>query len=246
MYYQNYEDYMRQVLGYPNISPNIYELYNYRAESPYEDTYNYRNQTTGDFITNMSDEEIKDCYPEIYNQVYPIVCKVCEANTMPITKELIEKMTDEVYGVVEGNSTIVNVRVDTPKTDENRSFNIESSSDNIKTPTINSLVDSKRTERQDRSSKTILSENRKVPIEKETRQRNSNLRDLIRILLLFRLFGNRPHTRPRPPRPPFPGRPPISGGPGQGTGRPPIGPGGPGMGRPPIMQPRDYTDYLEF
>ncbi len=28
MYYQNYEDYMRQVLGYPINDPNIYETYN--------------------------------------------------------------------------------------------------------------------------------------------------------------------------------------------------------------------------
>ncbi|MCI9038560.1 MAG: hypothetical protein HFJ29_01545 [Clostridia bacterium] len=32
MYYQNYEDYMRQVLGYPINDPNIYETYDYRNE----------------------------------------------------------------------------------------------------------------------------------------------------------------------------------------------------------------------
>ena len=260
MYYQNYEDYMRQVLGYPINDPNIYESYDYRNNQTYEDTYSSRNQV----VSNLSEEEIRDCYPEIYNLVYPMVCKVCDTNTQPITRELIEKMTDEVYLAIEDTSTVVNIRVDTPKTEENRTTNnsshmqrseIKNEKTSTKEESQNSRTNSNRTVRvedsrmpkfrEDRltknvitdTSKSSMSENRQVvnqPI--ETRQTNTSLRDLIKILILLRLFGNRPN-RPRPPRPPFPGgpgRPPFPGG------RPPMGPG-----RPP-MQPREYPNYLEY
>lgn len=271
MYYQNYEDYMRQVLGYPINDPNIYESYDYRNNQIYEDTYSSRNQP----MSNLSEDEIRSCYPEIYHLVYPMICKVCDTNTQPITRELIEKMTDEVYLTIEDSATVVNVRVDTPKPEENRSSsNSSSSSSNTSssiTPSHSSIIQSsemkservasredRRSSRRDSSrnieledkrtpksregntiksvsdsaetNKSSVQENRKV-IERPTekRQFNTNLRDLIKILILFRLFGNRP-IRPRPPRPPFPGE----------TGRPPF-PGG----RPPI-QPREYPNYLEF
>jgi len=228
MYYQNYEDYMRQVLGYPINDPNIYETYDYRNEQMYQDTYSTRNQT----VSTLSEEEIGKCYPDIYHLVYPMVCKVCETNTQPITRELVEKMTDEVYMAIEDTTTTVNIRVDTPKAVENRSTNVNK----------NSSEETRNTKsRSEKGSKSIVanSENRESVIPTaETRHSNFNLRDLIKILILNRIFGNRPRP-PRPPRPPFPGgpgRPPFPGG------RPPMGPGG----RPPMIQPRDYPDFLEF
>lgn len=234
MYYQNYEDYMRQVLGYPINDPNIYETYDYRNDQASQDTYS-------------------EYYPDIYRLVHPMVCKVCETNTQPITKELIEKMTDEVYMAIEDTSTTVNIRVNAPKAEENRIVNSNTNRNNseeIRTSKV----------RTDRTSKNVngSAENREVkivssqPVESregtradETRLSNSTLRDLIKILILNQIFGNRPRP-PRPPRPPFPGgpgmpppRPPFPGG------RPPMGPGGSG-GRPPMMQPREYPDYLEF
>lgn len=234
MYYQNYEDYMRQVLGYPINDPNIYETYDYRNDQMSQDTYS-------------------EYYPDIYRLVYPMVCKVCETNTQPITKELIEKMTDEVYMAIEDTSTTVNIRVNVPKAEENRIGNSNVNRGN------NEETRTSKT-RTERTSKNVSGsvENREVktansqPVESrestradETRFSNSTLRDLIKILILNQIFGNRPRP-PRPPRPPFPGgpgmpptRPPFPGG------RPPMGPGGPG-GRPPMMQPREYPDYLEF
>lgn len=229
MYYQNYEDYMRQVLGYPINDPNIYETYDYRNDQTSQDTYS-------------------EYYPDIYRLVYPMVCKVCETNAQPITKELIEKMTDEVYMAIEDTSTTVNIRVNAPKPEENRVVNSNTNRNNSE-----EIRTSKA--RTERTSKNVSSntENREVkiassqPIESrestradETRFSNSTLRDLIKILILNQIFGN----RPRPPRPPFPGgpgmpppRPPFPGG------RPPMGPGGPG-GRPPMIQPREYPDFF--
>lgn len=199
MYYQNYEDYMRQVLGYPINDPNIYESYGYRNGLPYEeDTYLYTNQTR----SNLSDDEINSYYPDIYHTIYPMVCKVCEATTEPINRDLIEKLTDEVYATIGNNDTVVNIRASTSKPEESKNIKRE----------INRTL---RTESRETIPTSVV----------ENRQRNSFLRDLIKILILNRIFGNRPN-RPRPPRPPFPG------------GRPPMGPG------MPPMQPRDYTNYL--
>lgn len=242
MYYQNYEDYMRQVLGYPMNDPNIYETYDYRNDQMYQDTYSTRNQ----LMPTLPEEEIRKCYPEIYHLVNPMVCKVCETNTQPITKELIEKMTDEVYTAIEDTSTAVNIRVNTPKVEENRVSNSNtnrSNNEEIRSPKVRTERTSKsinsNTENRETKSSTTMTENRDNSVITETRHSNSSLRDLIKILILNQILGN----RPRPPRPPFPGgpgpgmpppRPPFPGG------RPPMGPGG----RPPIIQPREYPDYL--
>lgn len=166
-------------------------------------------------MNGMYQDTYSEYYPDIYRLVNPMVCKVCETNTQPITKELIEKMTDEVYMAIEDTSTTVNVRVNTPKTEENKTSNSsvnKNSSEEIK----NSKT------RTERNAKSISSSS------------NSTLRDLIKILILNQILGNRPGTPPpRPPRPPFPG------GPGMPPPRPPF-PGG----VPPMIQPREYPEFL--
>mgnify|MGYP001106884007 CR=1 FL=1 len=231
MYYQNYEDYMRQVLGYPINDPNIYETYDYRNDQMTQDTYS-------------------EYYPDIYHLVFPMVCKVCETNTQPITRELVEKMTDEVYMAIEDTSTTVNIRVNASKTEENRTSNSNTSRNNSeemrtsksRTERMSKSMNNNTENREVKASNTSVVENRESSPIGETRHSNSTLRDLIKILILNQIFGNRPRP-PRPPRPPFPGgpgmpppRPPFPGG------RPPMGPGG----RPPMIQPREYPDYLEF
>ena len=73
MYYQNYEDYMRSVLGYPIEPTNTYESYDYLM-SPYERSQAYSNQLG-------YNNEILELYPDIYRVVNPMVCKICENNT---------------------------------------------------------------------------------------------------------------------------------------------------------------------
>ncbi len=90
MDYQNYEDYMRSVLGYQNdnIYANTYAPRNeYYYDMPTMATTNYTNA-----------ENLNEFYPEIYRLVYPMVCKVCSQNmNREITKDLVDKMTDEIY-----------------------------------------------------------------------------------------------------------------------------------------------------
>ena len=189
MYYQNYEDYMRSILGYPIQEQNLFS-----------NTYSNYNNMEYEYATQMPrySKEILDLYPEIYKIVNPMVCKVCEANTKPITKELLEQMTEEIYLNIESDPTeyvsqVVNVKVNLPNQDEKRQGknmgqNIYSSQ-----------------KKENRIDEKINAENRQV------RRKNNILRDLIKILILNQLLGgNMKPPRPRPYRPPFPMRPEIN------------------------------------
>lgn len=162
-----YEEYMRSVLGYQPMNNH---------------TYGYGMNFENFEMANMSStntvqmRELEDCYPEIYRIIYPMVQKACNQNTRPLTRELIDSMTEEIYFAIEDKDMI---------------------------------------------------ENREKEEKKENRQirRNTNLNDLIRILILRELLGRPgfPGGRPpfpRPPRPPM--RPPM--GPPRPQPRPGMGP----------------------
>lgn len=179
--YQNesYEDYIRSILGYPN--------YNYNDENDYNfDRMNHRNHQTN--------AKIENCYPEIYKVVYPMINKACSTNTRPITQELIDELTNEIYSSIETDNEI----------------NVTIQLNNEVQSTGNRNTSQQKTE----NVKEDRGENRQF--------RNRGLQDLIKILLIRELLG-RPgdHRPPFPPhRPPM--RPPFPGGPG--GGRPPFMP----------------------
>ena len=194
MYYQNYEDYMRSILGYPIQDQNLFS-----------NTYSNYNNTEYEYTTLMPrySREILDLYPEIYKIVNPMVCKLCEANTKPITKELLEQMTEEIYLNIESDpseyiSQVVNVKVNLPNQDEKRQSKTMFQS-NFSSQKSNDL------KREYGVEEKINTENR------QARRNNNMLRDLIKILILNQLLGgNMRPLRPRPPRPPFPIRPEIN------------------------------------
>ena len=185
MYYNDYEDYMRKVLNYPNTDRNTYLMY--------ENSYFPNTQTNSlaennnmpfmhiqDFTMDDSDEKIMEMYPEIYRLINPIVEKRCRENTEPITQELVERMANEIYDVVEEQpDTVVNVNVEV----------------------------SNREDKASKEKNVKKEENRNI---NPRRRNNFLLRDLIEILILNNLLRNR-HNRPRPnypnmnqPRPPMP------------------------------------------
>lgn len=94
MYYQNYEDYMRSVLGYP--MKNNYDTYKTGYIENFE-KYQMPYQNTN---------ELENYYPEVYKIINPIVCKVCDKYNIPITNDIIENMVEEVYSNVELNKEI--------------------------------------------------------------------------------------------------------------------------------------------
>ncbi len=99
MDYQNYEEYMRSVLGYSPMG-NIYT-----------DTYDSRNDYYYDMADNMLNRNLDMYYPDIYKIVYPMVCKICNQNmNREITEDMIENMTDEIYRNVEDVGTELSVQ----------------------------------------------------------------------------------------------------------------------------------------
>jgi len=159
-----YEEYMRSILGYQPM--NSYDIkYN---------NWDIQNMAA---MNTVQIQELEKCYPEIYRIVYPMIQRACNQNTRPLTKELVDNMTDEIYFAIEDKEML-----------ENR-------------------------------NNEEASEDRQI-------RRNTNLNDLIRILILRELLGRpgfpggRP-PRPRPPRPPM--RPPM-GPPPRPQPRPGIGP----------------------
>ena len=172
-----YEEYMRSVLGYQPM--NTYDMNYNNWEMP--------NMTA---MNVMQMQELEDCYPEIYRIVYPMIQKACSQNTRPLTRGVIDSMTDEIYFAIEDKEMV-----------ENR-------------------------------DKDENSEDRQI-------RRNTNLNDLIRILILRELLGRPGFPGGRPPRP-GPPRPPM---------RPPMGPPPrPGMGMGPFNRNTfgDYNDLYEY
>jgi len=181
---ESFDDYIRNILGYPNTS-NMMNMGNFSQNN--------------NVATTSSNLELERCYPEIYKVVYPMILQRCSKISQPVTDEMIEGITNEIYLAIDVNNEInvnINLQNEVPRTG-NRS--------DIK-PQV-TKVQNEEIERGDRQI------------------RNRDLRDLIKILIIRELIG-RPGMPPPRPRPPFPGgRPPFPGGrPPFPNGRPPMRP----------------------
>ena len=164
MYNNPYEEYMRNSLGYniPVTNMNQFDYNMYENENNF--TYNQL--------------QAENLYSEIYRKIYPMICKACMGINEPITEDLINKITDDVYINIEQMENTNEKRSSTSNIQQNKNMKPEFLN---RTNSINALSN----------------------IREETRQRNPFLRDLIRILVLRELLGNpRPPQRP-PFRPPF-------------------------------------------
>ena len=75
MYYQNYEDYIRRVLGYPIQNNNNNNMSTYIIEE---------------------DNRLEELYPEIYNKIESIIDEMNFTNNK-ITKEEIDSLVEAVY-----------------------------------------------------------------------------------------------------------------------------------------------------
>ena len=143
-----------------------------------------------------------------------MICKVCEKYKEPITKELIVKMTDEVYNNLEetDSTTVVNINATLSNKTVVKNERISTTNNESNAEVENKIQN--RNSKTSQSMQTYLRNKDNISSVKnkenvETRQvkpKNNLLRDLIQILILKRLLeGNRPPVinPPRPPRPPI-------------------------------------------
>lgn len=90
MNYQSYDDYMRSVLGYPSMNcPNM----GMNMQTPYQDM-------------NQACDDLERMYPDTYRIVYPMVVSACDMVTMPVTEEMVDRMTDDIYDRAASDSRI--------------------------------------------------------------------------------------------------------------------------------------------
>ena len=106
----DYEEYMRNVLGYQPI----------KYDNTYNMNYNMINNDSKPIFNNYQVQELENCYPDIYRIIYPMIQKVCSQNIGNITKEVIDRMTDEVYFAVEDREMLENREKKQDTTVENR------------------------------------------------------------------------------------------------------------------------------
>lgn len=113
MYNQNYDDYFKNSLNYPpDMFNNTYGVDNYYYPdyfsrndymmNGYNRNYNYMSNG------QMRNQNNENLYPEIYKIVYPMVAKICNANTKPICEELVNDMTDTIYNNIESEDYFEN------------------------------------------------------------------------------------------------------------------------------------------
>ena len=83
MYYQNYDDYMRGMLGYSSMD----QMNGFSYGQMYDD-YDY--------------QDLNEYYPDIYRVVYPAVCKECSRTNMRgFSRESLEDMVERIYREIE-------------------------------------------------------------------------------------------------------------------------------------------------
>ena len=99
MYNNQYEEYMRNSLGYnmPMMNMNQMDMNQMNM-----------NQMNMNTMTEMYEAEntcnqmsVADMYPEIYRIIYPMVCKACMAVDENVSEDLVSRITNEVYMNVE-------------------------------------------------------------------------------------------------------------------------------------------------
>ena len=218
MYYQNYEDYMKSVLGnsyqneYMNQNYNIPYMSNQSipvnanvmentSVRPINNMQNNANVSTynKDMNTTEKIEKIKKMYPEIFALLMPMINKIVEENkNKEITESLIENMTIEIYNNIEDDMLGRKVSMQ------------ESSKQSTNVPNTRNTVSNSRistTQNSTIATARISSQNSSnIHVAKpETRERtlvNNNftqcnkkignpiLKDLIKILIINKILDN--------------------------------------------------------
>lgn len=159
MYNNDYEDYMRSVLGYPIQS----EMNTYN--NVYGNNNSYFPYRSG--INNTNENRYESLYPEIYKILKPMVRKVCDNPKYGnISNDTIEIMANEIYTNVESDINVVNVNINTQEAE---------SSGNLSRKEMNiSQNDNKNDETRKCCGNPTLKDLIKIMIIKQLLENNNN------------------------------------------------------------------------
>lgn len=112
MNYQNYDEYMRNFMGYPNMRAQMSPSMNPNMN---QSMFSYQNM-------NSCSDDLERMYPETYRIIYPMVCFACDNIRTPVTEEMVDTMTDDIYDRVEADGKInidISVEVRDDKSNRN-------------------------------------------------------------------------------------------------------------------------------
>lgn len=181
MYENDYEEYMRSILGYPNNN----NTYHQPTSFPYRNTINEINYD--------------DLYPDIYKILKPMIKKICDnPNYRSITNETLEAMTTEIYNNIESDINLVNINITTSPNSSELTREAEKSK-NINNNTRNTVNANKM------SSSSNKEETRQCCGNPTLR----DLIKILILNQLLNNNANRPPRPPVPPRPPIMPYPPF-------------------------------------
>ncbi len=118
MEFKNYDDYMRSTLGFSGMgTPNM-------------GCMNCDNMCVMPFQGMNSNQmwqsqscDLERMYPDCYRVVYPMVVSACNAITMPITEDMLDRMTDDIYDRAIADERIsvdINIEVENREENEDR------------------------------------------------------------------------------------------------------------------------------
>lgn len=106
MNFQSYDDYMRSLVGFPNM--NCQNMCSMNNPAPF-----------GQSMFQAADN-LERMYPDTYRIVFPMVVSACNMVTMPITEEMLDRMTDDIYDRAATDSRIsIDINIGIETRDEN-------------------------------------------------------------------------------------------------------------------------------
>ena len=213
MNYQNYEDYMKNIMG--NYYPNGYmnQNFNYPYFTNNQNAYTYVNpasmhitqpimpgninadignmnmQGTSNEMREQRPEnvlKIKKMYPDIYFLLMPMINKIVEKNrNKDITEELIESMTIEIYDNIEDDMIRRTSTITTKYSSQptNRTPRQENKQDN-------NIKHITQINSNNQSSQTTSISSNSSLVQNSRKIGNQTLKDLIKILIINKILEN--------------------------------------------------------
>lgn len=118
MDYQSYDDYMQSVLGCTNMNCSNMNCSNMfmNNQAPYQNM-------------PQSFDYLEEMYPDTYRVIYPMVVSTCNMVNTPVTEDMLDRMTNDIYDRAEADGRInIDINVGIEVRDDNNSKQISNDS----------------------------------------------------------------------------------------------------------------------